>query len=55
MQTRDVARTAVMVALAVALSPFFIPVGVAKGYPAQHMITVMAAESSLLLQGEFGG
>ena len=43
MQTRDVARAAVMVALAVALSPFFIPVGVAKCYPAQHMINVMAA------------
>ena len=43
MQTRDVARAAVMVALAVALSPFFIPVGVAKCYPAQHMINVVAA------------
>jgi energy-coupling factor transport system ATP-binding protein len=42
MQTRDVARAAVLVALAVALSPFFIPVGIAKCYPAQHMINVIA-------------
>jgi energy coupling factor transporter S component ThiW len=41
--TRVIARAAVMVALAVALSPFFIPVGIAKCYPAQHMINVMAA------------
>jgi energy coupling factor transporter S component ThiW len=41
--TREIARAAVMVALAVALSPFFIPVGIAKCYPAQHMINVMAA------------
>jgi predicted membrane protein len=55
MQTRDVARAAVMVVLAVALSPIFIPVGVAKCYSAQRMITVRAVESSRLLQGEFGG
>ncbi|MGE5257433.1 MAG: energy coupling factor transporter S component ThiW [Hyphomicrobiales bacterium] len=42
MKTRDVARAAVLVALAVALSPIFIPVGVAKCFPAQHMINVIA-------------
>ena len=42
MKTRDVARAAVLVALAVALSPFFIPVGIAKCFPAQHMINVIA-------------
>ena len=43
MKTRDIARAAVLVALAVALSPFFIPVGISKCYPAQHMINVIAA------------
>lgn len=43
MHTRVVARAAVLTALAVAASPFFIPVGIAKCYPAQHMINVMAA------------
>jgi energy coupling factor transporter S component ThiW len=43
MNTRDIARAAVLVALAVALSPFFIPVGPSKCYPAQHMINVIAA------------
>ena len=43
MKTRDIARAAVLVAVAVALSPIFIPVGVSKCYPAQHMITVIAA------------
>jgi energy-coupling factor transport system ATP-binding protein len=42
MKTRDVARAAVLVALAVALSPIFIPVGIAKCFPAQHMINVIA-------------
>ena len=43
MKTREVARAAILVAMAVALSPFFIPVGVSKCYPAQHMINVVAA------------
>jgi energy coupling factor transporter S component ThiW len=43
MQTRDIARAAILVAMAVALSPFFIPVGISKCYPAQHMINVVAA------------
>ena len=43
MQTKDIARAAMFVALAVALSPFFIPVGISKCYPAQHMINVIAA------------
>jgi energy-coupling factor transport system ATP-binding protein len=42
-KTRDIARAAVLVALAVALSPLFIPVGPSKCYPAQHMINVIAA------------
>jgi energy-coupling factor transport system ATP-binding protein len=43
MKTRDIARAAVLVAVAVALSPIFIPVGISKCYPAQHMINVIAA------------
>ncbi len=43
MKTREVARAAILVAMAVALSPFFIPVGISKCYPAQHMINVVAA------------
>ena len=43
MKTRDIARATVLVAVAVALSPIFIPVGVSKCYPAQHMINVIAA------------
>lgn len=43
MKTRNIARAAVLVALAVALSPFFIPVGIAKCFPAQHMINVIGA------------
>ena len=42
MRTKDVARATVLVALAVALSPIFIPVGVAKCFPAQHMINLIA-------------
>ncbi len=37
------ARAVILVALAVALSPFFIPIGISKCFPAQHMINVMAA------------
>jgi energy-coupling factor transport system ATP-binding protein len=43
MQTRQIARAVIFVALAVALSPIFIPVGIAKCFPAQHMINVMSA------------
>jgi energy-coupling factor transport system ATP-binding protein len=43
MKTRDVARAVILVAIAVALSPFFIPVGISKCFPAQHMINVIAA------------
>lgn len=43
MQTRHVARAIIFVALAVAMSPIFIPVGIAKCFPAQHMINVMSA------------
>jgi energy-coupling factor transport system ATP-binding protein len=42
MKTRDVARAALLIALAVALSPIFIPVGISKCFPAQHMINVIA-------------
>ncbi len=43
MKTKDVARAAILVAIAVALSPFFIPVGIAKCFPAQHMVNVLSA------------
>lgn len=43
MKTREVARAVILVAVAVALSPFFIPVGITKCFPAQHMINVIAA------------
>ncbi|MBI5577784.1 MAG: energy coupling factor transporter S component ThiW [Deltaproteobacteria bacterium] len=43
MKTKEVARAALLVAIAVALSPFFIPLGISKCYPAQHMINVVAA------------
>jgi energy-coupling factor transport system ATP-binding protein len=43
MKTRDAARAVILVAIAVALSPFFIPVGISKCFPAQHMINVIAA------------
>jgi energy coupling factor transporter S component ThiW len=43
MKTRDVARAVILVAIAVALSPFFIPVGISKCFPAQHMTNVIAA------------
>lgn len=39
--TRQVAYSVVLTALAVALSPLFIPAGVAKVFPAQHMINVI--------------
>ncbi len=41
--TRDVARAVVLVAVAVALSPFFIPVGISRCFPAQHMVNVIGA------------
>jgi energy-coupling factor transport system ATP-binding protein len=43
MNSRDAARAVILTAAAVALSPFFIPVGIAKCFPAQHMINVLAA------------
>jgi energy-coupling factor transport system ATP-binding protein len=43
MKTRDVARAVILVAVAVALSPFFIPVGISKCFPAQHMVNVLGA------------
>ena len=43
MKTREVARAVILVAIAVALSPFFIPVGIAKCFPAQHMVNVLSA------------
>ena len=43
MQSRDVARAVILTAIAVALSPFFIPVGIAKCFPAQHMVNVLSA------------
>ncbi|MGD8373027.1 MAG: energy coupling factor transporter S component ThiW [Syntrophobacterales bacterium] len=43
MNTKEVARAVILVAIAVALSPFFIPVGISKCFPAQHMVNVLAA------------
>jgi energy coupling factor transporter S component ThiW len=43
MQSKDVSKAVILVAMAVALSPFFIPVGISKCFPAQHMINVIAA------------
>lgn len=43
MKTKDVARAVILVAIAVALSPFFIPVGISKIFPAQHMVNVLSA------------
>ncbi len=41
MKTRKVAQAVILVAMAVALSPIFIPVGFIKLFPAQHMINVI--------------
>ena len=43
MKSRKVARAVILVAIAVALSPFFIPVGITKCFPAQHMVNVISA------------
>lgn len=43
MKTKDIARAVILVAIAVALSPVFIPVGISKCFPAQHMVNVLAA------------
>ena len=43
MDTRSVARAVILVAIAVALSPVFIPVGISKCFPGQHMVNVVAA------------
>ena len=42
MRTKQVALSVILVAVAVALSPIFIPVGFAKCFPAQHMVNVIA-------------
>jgi len=43
MKTKRVALAVILVAVAVAFSPIFIPVGIAKCFPAQHMVNVLAA------------
>ena len=43
METRNVARATLLTALAVALSPLSVPVGVTKVFPAQHMVNVISA------------
>jgi energy-coupling factor transport system ATP-binding protein len=43
METKKIARAVILVAMAVALSPIFIPVGFIKLFPAQHMINVIGA------------
>ena len=42
MKTKKVALAVILVAIAVALLPIFIPVGIAKCFPAQHMVNVLA-------------
>ena len=42
MKTKQVALAVILVAFSVALSPIFIPVGIAKCFPAQHMVNVLA-------------
>lgn len=41
-QTRDIARAALLVALAVALSPFSFPLGPTRVFPGQAMVDVLA-------------
>jgi predicted membrane protein len=41
METKELARAVILVAIAVTLSPFFIPVGISKCFPAQHMVNVL--------------
>ncbi len=43
METKELARAVILVAIAVALSPVFIPVGISKCFPAQHMVNVLSA------------
>ena len=43
MNTKEVARAVILVTIAVVLSPFFIPVGISKCFPAQHMVNVLSA------------
>jgi energy-coupling factor transport system ATP-binding protein len=43
MKSKNVARAVILVAIAVALSPLFIPVGIAKCFPAQHMVNLLSA------------
>lgn len=40
--TRHVAYAVILTAIAVVFSPFFIPVGPTKVFPAQHMVNVLA-------------
>ena len=41
--TRTIARTVMLAAVAVALSPYSLPIGAAKVFPFQHMLNVIAA------------
>ena len=43
MKAKNVARAVILVAVAVAFSPFFVPVGISKCFPAQHMVNVLGA------------
>jgi energy-coupling factor transport system ATP-binding protein len=43
MMSKDVARAVILTAIAVALSPFFIPVGISKCFPVQHLVNVLGA------------
>ena len=43
MKTKNIARAIILTAVTVALSPVFFPVGIAKCYPAQHLVNVLSA------------
>ncbi|PKM51223.1 MAG: energy coupling factor transporter S component ThiW [Firmicutes bacterium HGW-Firmicutes-7] len=42
-QTKKIALSGVLIALGVALSPLYIPIGTAKCFPLQHLINVISA------------
>lgn len=42
-ETRKVAHAVVLTAIAVVFSPLFIPIGITKVFPAQHMVNVLGA------------
>ena len=43
MKTKNIARAIILTAVTIVLSPIFFPVGIAKCYPAQHLVNVLSA------------